>query len=1115
MKKKLSLVMIALMAIAAFATTMSLTMTNRTIGEAQDEVSPEGGTSNAQVNGTSFWINGTTNAGSGTKISPMSGKGIKVRKSTPLVMTVNEGYRINSVTAYAASNDASKSFQITKIEVDGVEYVPDGTTMPISCALKEAGEATTIAITGIAATQNITFTFGGDNSQGIMEFHVNYTQTAAVTQEITAVKLNGAAIGDEDLATLKSAKSLTIDGSALNGIGALDVTLSSGATTVSRSISEGNAVYTFSTNSGADEYTVTVTGVVKAYTAAGSVVSYVAEALSNDSKTLTVDNIAFNYTSKTFGYANNTDGVTMGETTYKPIKLSTGEGVSVTFPDGKKATKIIVYGWSQDGTGYMKTFKDGAAGENSIDTNGNKFYATDATGSIYPSVYEYNVENWEALYFECAGGQPFVVIDFVFAGETAADTLPIELTFATYNDKSVNNYTSTWTATKDGKVWTFDGFNNNQNGWESVKCGRKSDAQTATITSPAVNAVVTNVVYYVVNTKNIESVKFSIFNGETQVGTDQDITAQWAKGEVNIPVENAQAGYSYKLTISSTTGTNGSTEIKEIGLYGEGQKPVVHIANDIEHPYTVAKAIEIIDAGMALTETVFVQGIISQIDDKFNETNGTNQYWISDDGTTTNQMEVYSGLGLNGAKFTSKDDIALGATVIVTGTLTKYNTIYEFNANNQLANYIAPDPIKSVALEGAKGNIWDAEHQFKLDLVKGEGRVYTGVLDLTGDKTDCAINLTVNGNWLHMNTAVDAPKDWGYWWDETAHDANCMTLYNSITGYKTYTITATWVENDDVTKQWTVKVEGNEPSYEVPAGAIWYGRLNDWAEGIAIDKSKFANLKAGDLVKVTFLDYFNTDKENEWGAQLQLFCGNGKVFDMGVGKETASTTGSFTVTGNLKNQILENGLTIAGKMCAAYITIEAGAEPIAESSVWAGEQTLTYTDESNWGWGTVETPFTELGATVGAGYTITIKCHEPAAEARRANRALEDGDLTICLWDATANEGTGKWEGDNTIAVKAIEGGYQFAVNAEQAAKINGKGFGISSSTTLPPLLPPVRILRTSMAVMPPVRYSTFGRIAVRQIASAMTIRAILGQKVVFFLRCAMYGVVVTVSTVT
>ena len=188
-----------------------LTLALMSIGSAwaDDETSPVGGSANADLSGTSFTINGTTNAGSGTKISPMSDKGIKVRKSTPLVMTVKPGYKITGVTAYAASNDNSNTFQISKIEVDGVEYVPSGKTMPITCAQKNASEATTISVTGISATDNITFTFDGTHTQGIMEFHVTYETTATITKDITAVKINGTEISASDLATLKSTRALT------------------------------------------------------------------------------------------------------------------------------------------------------------------------------------------------------------------------------------------------------------------------------------------------------------------------------------------------------------------------------------------------------------------------------------------------------------------------------------------------------------------------------------------------------------------------------------------------------------------------------------------------------------------------------------------------------------------------------------------------------------------------------------------------------------------------------------------------------------------------------------------------------------------------------------------
>lgn len=112
------------------------------------------------------------------------------------------------------------------------------------------------------------------------------------------------------------------------------------------------------------------------------------------------------------------------------------------------------------------------------------------------------------------------------------------------------------------------------------------------------------------------------------------------------------------------------------------------IANTEETAYTVAEAIQLIDAGVALTDVVFVKGIVTKVD-KFQD--GAITYWISDDGTTESaQFECYKGKGIDGADFTSIDDVEVGAAVIVTGTMTKYNDIYEFNAGNKLVKYEAP-----------------------------------------------------------------------------------------------------------------------------------------------------------------------------------------------------------------------------------------------------------------------------------------------------------------------------------------------------------------------------------------------------------------------------------------
>lgn len=113
-----------------------------------------------------------------------------------------------------------------------------------------------------------------------------------------------------------------------------------------------------------------------------------------------------------------------------------------------------------------------------------------------------------------------------------------------------------------------------------------------------------------------------------------------------------------------------------------------HIANTEETAYTVAEAIALIDAGESLQDVVFVKGIVSQVD-KFDDRYNSITYWISDDGTTTNQFECYSGKGIGGASFASIDDVQVGATVIVKGNMKKYNSIYEFDKNNELVKYDA------------------------------------------------------------------------------------------------------------------------------------------------------------------------------------------------------------------------------------------------------------------------------------------------------------------------------------------------------------------------------------------------------------------------------------------
>ena len=64
-------------------------------------------------------------------------------------------------------------------------------------------------------------------------------------------------------------------------------------------------------------------------------------------------------------------------------------------------------------------------------------------------------------------------------------------------------------------------------------------------------------------------------------------------------------------------------------------------------------------------------GIISEVD-FYNETYKSLSYYISDDGKSKD-IQVYSGKGLNGADFTSKNDLKVGQKVTIKGIIKAFN----------------------------------------------------------------------------------------------------------------------------------------------------------------------------------------------------------------------------------------------------------------------------------------------------------------------------------------------------------------------------------------------------------------------------------------------------------
>lgn len=153
--------------------------------------------------------------------------------------------------------------------------------------------------------------------------------------------------------------------------------------------------------------------------------------------------------------------------------------------------------------------------------------------------------------------------------------------------------------------------------------------------------------------------------------------------------------------------------------------------------------------------------------------------------------------------------------VVISYTQTSSKAIYIKSIEIAYTESVPVAEITTVQISGAPGVEPWTFVDFTADA--SQENVYTATLDLSETIENYGFKLVINGggsdadNWAGWigtnNVTVDAPEGWGYWTDET-EDNKTLWLYNSTTGYKTYTLTATWTPGDNAYKGWTLKIEG-------------------------------------------------------------------------------------------------------------------------------------------------------------------------------------------------------------------------------------------------------------------------------------------------------------------
>lgn len=103
-------------------------------------------------------------------------------------------------------------------------------------------------------------------------------------------------------------------------------------------------------------------------------------------------------------------------------------------------------------------------------------------------------------------------------------------------------------------------------------------------------------------------------------------------------------------------------------------------------PFNVAGAVKYIEDGGSESELKYVKGKVVSIE-KFDASYGNMIYYISDDGTSTNQFKVYNGYaGPNRTKFSGADALKAGDEVVICGNLIVFSGTKEFQTGNYIVS---------------------------------------------------------------------------------------------------------------------------------------------------------------------------------------------------------------------------------------------------------------------------------------------------------------------------------------------------------------------------------------------------------------------------------------------
>lgn len=381
------------------------------------------------------------------------------------------------------------------------------------------------------------------------------------------------------------------------------------------------------------------------------------------------------------------------------------------------------------------------------------------------------------------------------AEETISKTLKFG---SSYNSKKVSSYTDSWSATCDGFTWSIKNFNNNSNGWNYVKAGRKSNASVATIeTSTAITDAISKVVVTVdsVTSSKINSITLSVDDGDA-ISPNEGIT----KGSLTFDIDTPVADASYLLTFDCASGSsNGLIQISQVDYYlGEVASAdsynVKFNANGGTFSDETAWGNKEFDTGTTNTVTLPTSDDLSATPYKYSSLKG----WS--DGTT----EYLPGAEVEVSKATSFSAVYEGGTVTIAQAL----EICEITGDTATSiTFSTEGTVSSIdtAYDSSYGNITvtitDGTDSIKLFRLAG------------GEDIQVGSKLTVTGNLVTYGTTKEFNSGCTYVLSAEpsitiSSDATEIYAYDDGTSSLDATLTYSVLNAENPTVTW--EVNGNE-----------------------------------------------------------------------------------------------------------------------------------------------------------------------------------------------------------------------------------------------------------------------------------------------------------------